>query len=284
MEDSTEKKPNYKIWHFGKTKYDKVVDERFWAEDDGSAYAHLQNYICNHKDGTLYYYSTICYSCMVDENGIKSQEYDIEDHEFRYKLWNSRKSWLKRTWEEVKFFFEYWLIDKPKDICYWIRDLVYLLKNKEAYSNQWDLDWHILDSIERNVPSLIKNSNALAFIDEAIVQLHGKDKSFDLKQYHKDHCCGYPEEVEALAVKIQNDEYGKLLQHVKLYRYYADLGCIDTSDPEQVKFDKKWRYTLPFKKGTYDEVADYDKVIAMANEQWNAIWDWMKAYGQRLND
>ena len=37
-----EKKPNYKIWHFGKTKWDRVVDERFYAENDEGAYTYLK--------------------------------------------------------------------------------------------------------------------------------------------------------------------------------------------------------------------------------------------------
>ena len=53
---------------------------------------------------------------------------------------------------------------------------------------------------------------------------------------------------------------------------------------EKDAFDNEWRRTLPIKKGTYDEIDDYKKLIAMTNEQWNKIWDWMKAYGQKLND
>lgn len=284
MEDNVEKKLNYKIWHFGKNKHDRVVDERFWAEDDNDAYLHLQNYLCSHDIGKKHYYSTIHYSCIIDSKGRRSQEFDIDDHCLRYKLWYESKSWFARILEDIKFFFSYWLVDKPKDLYYWARDTIYLLKNKEAYSNQWNLDMHILDSIERNVPSLIKNSQALAFIDEAIEQVHGKDKDFDLKQYHLDHCQGYPEDIEALAVKIQNEEYAKLLLHVKLYKYYAEFGNIDFDDNEQVKFDSQWRHTLPIKKGTYDEILDYKLIEALAKEQWNAIWDWMKKHGQKLCD
>lgn len=285
MEDS-EKKPNYKIWHFGKDKWDKVVDERFYAEDDDAAYAHLQSFISKSQldDSKKHYYSAVHYSCSVDDKGNKSPEFDIEDHLYRYKLWYDDKPFFARMCEEVKFFLSYWFIDKPRDFKYWVRDLVYLLKNKEEYSNQWNLDMHLLESIERNVPSLIKNSHSLAFIDDAILQMHSKDPSFDLDEYCKEHYCGYPKEVEDLAMKIQNEEYAKLLLHVKLYKYYSDVGSIDFDDEEQVKFDNEWRHTLPMKKGTYDEVSDYKKLIAMSREQWDAIWDWMKKHGQKLCD
>ena len=47
-----------------------------------------------------------------------------------------------------------------------------------------------------------------------------------------------------------------------------------------------WRKNEDSENGwyTYDEIADYKKLIAMTNEQWNKIWDWMKAYGKKLND
>lgn len=285
--EKTEKneKPNYKIWHFGKSKWDRVVDETFYAENDDDAYVHLQHWINDHVcfNFVQYYYSSICYVRYADGNGIY-EDFDIEDMAAR-KKWRARKtSFLKKAFDEITFFFSYYFISRPKDLYYWIRDLVYLLKNKEAYSNQWNLDIHILDSIERNVPSLIKNSQSLAFLDEAIIKMHGNDPQFNMKKYHEEHCMGYPKEIEDLAIKIQNEEYNKLLLHVKLYKYYADFGHINFDNDEEVMFDKKWRSTLPFKKGTYDEIADYNKAIALAQDQWNKIWDWMKMYGQKLND
>lgn len=286
MEEDKDKKPNYKIWHFGKTRWDRVVDERFYAENDGKAYEHLVEF--ENKtlvdDGSKFYYSSIHYVCVTSKNGKCNQEFDIEDHKSRKLFYRSNESWLKRLYEEIRFFFSYYFIDKPKDFYYWTRDLVYLLKNKEAYSNQWNLDWHLLDSIERNVPSLIENSCALAFIDDAILKMHGNEPGFDLDQYHRDNYAGYPKDIEELAMKIQKEEYSNLLLYVKLYKYYSSFGDVDFNNQEEVEFDKQWRYTLPIKKGTYDEISDYAKALSLSKEYWGKIWDWMKLHGQKLND
>ena len=283
-----EHKANYKIYHFGKNHYDKIVDERFYAKNDDDAYKYLQAFINTTSNENsiayYYYYATIHYAIFVDNDGNKGQEYDIDDTCYANKLIYAEKSFIKRIYKTIKDFFEYWLIIKVNDIRYAIRDFIYLMKNKEAYSNQWNLDLHLLDSIERNVPSLIENSNALAFIDEAIVKVHGNDPGFDIKKYHEEHYAGYPEDIEKLAIEIQNTEYSNLLLYVKLYKYYSTFGFVDFTNSEEIEFDKKWRHTLPIKPGTYDEIADYDKLTSLSNEYWNKIWDWMKVYGQKLND
>ncbi len=286
MENSNDMKPNYKIWHFGKTQWDRVVDERFYAKSDNEAYCHLVDFMNKTPvfDGKTFYYASIHYTYMVDENGNHSQAFDIDNLAERIVWRKSNAHWLKRAFDEIVSFFEYYFVDKPKDLYYWTRDFVYLLKNKEEYSNQWNLDMHLLDSIERNVPSLIKNSHSLSFIDQAILRMHAGDPNFNLKEYHKAHYAGYPKEVEDLAIKIQNEEYANLLLYVKLYRYYANTGSIDFDNREDVEFDRKWRHTLPIKKGTYDEIADYDKILELSQRYWDKIWDWMKFYGQTLSD
>lgn len=278
---SDNKRPNYKIYYFGKNHYDKIVLEKFYAENDDAAYAHLNTLPSN---GKTLYYAPIHYVSTVDSKGNRSPEVDIDEHHALGKWIHEDEPFLKRMWEEVKDFFVYWLVDRPKDFYYWLRDLKYLLKNKEAYSNQWNLDYHLLESIERNVPSLIKNSYALAFIDDAILQLHGNEPEFDLDKFHRDNCMGYPKEVEELAVKIQNEEYNKLLLYVKLYKYYAAFGDIDFDNPDEVAFDKEWRHTLPIKPGTYDEISDIKKMTSLAQEYWNKTWEWVKKHGQKLND
>ena len=286
MEESKENKPNYRIWHFGKDRWSRVTDEKFYAENDDAAYEHLVGFVNTVPvfDGRKFYYSHIHYVQCIDVNGKRSPEFDLDDRASRI-AWHRRSiPWWKRALEEVTFFFSYYFIARPKDLYYWIRNIVYLLKHKEAYSNQWNLDWHILESIELNVPSLIENSCALAFINEAILEVHGNEPGFDLDQYHRDNYAGYPKEIEDLAMKIQNEEYRNLLLYVKLYKYYASGGDIDFNNPEEVDFDNNWRHTLPIKKGTYDEIADCKKLASMAREQWSKIWDWMKAYGQKLND
>ena len=285
INDELKDLPNYKIYYFADNKYDKIVVEKFFAKDDDEAYKHLLEFSNKWEDrNKQLYYGTMHYVCSMNEDGNKSPYYDVEEHRKIGKWIHEDDPLIKRIWENVKDFFHYYFVDKLKDLDYWLRDIIYLLKNKEAYSNQWNLDWHILDSMKRNIPSLIKNSYALSFIDEAIIKIHGKDPGFDLKKYHEEHCFGYPKDVEDLAIKIQNEEYEKILLYVKLYQYYFNYGDIDFDDPKEVEFDKEWRHTLPIKKGTYDEISDYDEMNQLIKEYWNKIWDWMKVYGQKLND
>ena len=63
MEESKEKKPNYKIWHFGKDRWHRVTDERFYAENDDVAYKHLVEFENKTPvgDGKKFYYSSIHY-------------------------------------------------------------------------------------------------------------------------------------------------------------------------------------------------------------------------------
>ena len=275
-------KPNYKIWHFGKTKWDRVVDQRFYALDDTAAYEHYLKFVDSapNLDGHKFYYSKIFYIDVLGKDGHTHEECDIDDH----RSLSCSKSVLSYISNAVQDFFTCWIPDTTHKVKCWVRDIVYLLKNKEEYSNQWNLDAHLLRSIELNVPSLIENSHGLMFLDDAILQLHRDDKDFDLAKYHKDHCMGYPEDVEKLAMEIQNEEYRKLLQHVKLYKYYSEAGFIDYDNKDDVEFDKRWRHTLPLKPGTYDEILDYKRLESMAQEQWNSIWDWMKKHGQKLWD
>ena len=279
-------KPNYKIYYFkDNDRWEKTVIERFYARSDNEAYNHLLE-VRNAQPPSSpeLYYATIHYVSSIDKDGHKSPEVDIDEHRALGQWIHEHDPWLKKVWEEVKDFFSYWFIDRPKDFYYWLRDLVYLLKNKEAYSNQWNLDWHILDSIERNVPSLIKNSHSLAFIDDAIVQMHGNEPGFNLDKFHIDHCAGYSKDLEDLAIKIQKEEYAKLILYVKLYKYYSNFGDIDFDNSDDVALDAVYRPTLPIKKGTSNEIDDYKKILALSQEYWDKIWDWMKKHGQKLND
>ena len=281
--DTTNTKPNYKIFHFDKQR-DKIVDERFHAENDEQAYAHLLSFReSHHEDGVEYFYQNILYTSIIDFPTMP--EYDIEDHRF-YTQWKKANQVLSK-WDvfvEKVDDFLYCIADTFSNIKWKVRDFIYLMRHKEAYSNQWNLDWHLIDSIELNLPSLIKHSHAMCFLDEAVKELHKDDPNFDIYKYYAECQGNYSKEVESLAMKIQNEEYGKLLLYVKLYKYYANGGNIDYDDPEQVEFDKKWRHTLPIKPGTYDRFSDYKLLDKMTREQWENIWDWVKQHGQKLCD
>lgn len=284
--ETTEQRPNYKIFHFD-IAHHSVVDEKFYAENDEAAYQHLLKFKEAHVEDVgdvECFYKPIIYTSIFGDDYI-IPEHDIEDYDFskRWKKANKLTSRWNAFVEKVDDFL-YSIADIFYNFKYKIRDFIYLMKNKEAYSNQWNLDWHLIDTIERNVPSLIKNSQALLFLDEAVKEMHKGIPDFDIDKYYHECQGHFPKEVEDLAVKIQNEEYEKLLHHVKLYKYYSEGGYIDYDDPEQVEFDKKWRHTLPIKPGTYDRLADPKKMSDMVNEQWGKIWDWVKLYGQRLND
>ena len=272
--------PNYKIFWVD-DKHNKHIVTKFKAKDDNEAKTRLNEY-CNALNDSAYYYGRIHYVKYCSPNGdtkikcMDDKDIFLVDDDYK------QNAFIK-AFKSIGDFFEYWFLQKPLDWWYKMQDVAYLLKYGEARSNQWNLDCHLLDTIELNVPSLIKYSHGMMFIDEAILELHKNDKNFDLRKYHEEHCRGYPDDVEKLAMKIQNDEYNKLLLYVKLYKYYSDFGCVDLSNANDVKFDKEWRHTLPIKDGTYDEF-DYDKLNNLAQEQWNNIWDWVKKHGQKLYD
>ena len=271
--------PNYRIFWVDDKRIKHVV-LKFKALNDDEAYAKLKDFDSSHDDH-VYYYGIIHYCKCINSSGDKMFIRELNDHAISWD--DSKKNVFLRVVEKIGDFFAYWIYYKPIDLWYKLKDIIYLLKYNEARSNQWNLDYHLLDSIELNVPSLIKYSHCMMFLDEAILQLYGNDAGFDLKKYHESHCACYPKEVEDLAMKIQHDEYNKLLLYVKQYKYYSNYGIIDIDDPDAVEFDNEWRHTLPVKLGTYDEY-DYEKLEILYNTAWNNIWDWVKKYGHTLND
>ena len=281
MDDVVDEKdmPNYKIFWVD-DDYNKNIVLKFNAKNDEEAYAKLLEY-CKQPDDHTYYYGHIHYCKCVHSDGKTTSIRCLE----KGSIWpfKEKKCFVARVFEGMKDFIAYWLYYKHIDIWYKIKDIAYLLEHHEAQSNQWNLDQHLVDSIELNVPSLIKYSHGMMFLDEAILRLHGNDEGFDLKKYHESHYRGYPKEVEDLAMKIQQEEYSKLLLYVKQYKYYSNFGIVDPKNPDDVAFDKEWRHTLPVKKGTYDEF-DYDMLKTMYDKAWDNIWDWVKEYGHTLYD
>lgn len=278
--DEYEKKlPNYKIFWVD-SKQLKHVIKTFKAGSDEEALARLEDFMKEDFSHKFYYGKMHYVRCMDSSGDMKIRA--LEDHSDPFEDSN-KKNFLFRALSSIGDFFAFWLWQKPVDWWYSMKDVVYLLKHREARSNQWNLDMHLVDSIILNVPSLIENSHSMMFLDDAILKLHENDKDFDLKQYHLENCCGYPEEVESLAMEIQHEEYKRLLLDAKLYKYYLEAGIIDTSNEDEVKFDEEWRHTLPVKQGTYDEF-DYDKLKAMIQAAWNNVWDWVKKHGHTLCD
>lgn len=281
MEIDEKDLPGYKIFWVDENNKKHVVS-KFKADNDDEALKTLASFKEKNKDHE-YYYGHIHYVKCVDSSHKVVMMSDIDDRDDLVFDFRKKKNALVSFFEKIIDFITYWTYDKPVDWWYALKDICYLLKYGERCSNQWNLDYHLVDSIILNVPSLIKHSHGLMFIDDAIVQLHGNEKGFDLKKYHEEHCMGYPKEDEELAVKIQDEEYRKILLYAKLYVYYSNFGIVDINDKDEVKFDKTWRHTLPIKPGTYDEL-EYDKLNCLAKYAWENMWDWVKKYGQTLND
>ena len=280
MSDIDEKDlPNYQIFWVDEKQLKHTV-LKFTSSNDEDALLKCDEYSIFHVDHD-YYYGRVHYVKCLNKDGTFTIR-DISDRSDVFGENRSKNAFIRAV-DAVCDFFTYWLWQKPVDWWYSIKDTLYLLKHKESRSNQWNLDTHMIDTIILNVPSLIKNSHGLMFLDEAILRLNADDKAFDLKRYHAEHCSGYPEEVEDLAYRIQIEEYSKLLLNAKLYKYYADAGIIDTDSEDEVAFDREWRCTLPVKTGTYDEF-DYEKLNELCQNVWNSIWDWMKKYGHTLYD
>lgn len=274
-----EKLPNYKIFWVDNKQLKHVV-LRFKAENDEEALAKLNEYIASDSSQRKHYYGRMHYVRHISSSG-KTTVRALDDD---FSSGNEDKvNFFAKIFSSISDFFSYWICTKPIDWWYKLKDIAYLLKHNEARSNQWNLDAHLIDTIILNVPSLIENSHGLMFLDEAILKLHGNEVGFDLKKYHEYNCHGYPVDVENLALKIQNEEYNKLLLNARLYKYYVDAGIVDSSNPVEVEFDMQWRSTLPVKPGTYDEF-DYNKLKEMYQKSWNDIWDWIKKYGHTLYD
>lgn len=166
-----------------------------------------------------------------------------------------------------------------------LRCKLYLLKHGISKYSTWNLDSHLIDSIIKAVPCLIKNPHGLHWTTEAIIEVIGNgDPNFDAAEWESDHNFTYGHNVMKRAEEIQNAELNYLLLNARLYKYYSDFAIIDRNNPEEVLLDLHWHHTLPLVPGSYDIISDYSKLNHLAQERWNNVWDWIKKYGQRLWD
>lgn len=271
--------PNYKIiWVDGHQMKHTVL--KFKASNDDEARLMLDKWRNEHSDKD-YYWSKVHYVRIVHKDKTMTVR-EMEDNNVVFGD-EHKPNIFVRLFEAIGDFFAFWFWQKPVDWWYKLKDIAYLVKHGEARSNQWNLDMHLIDTIILNVPSLIKHSHGMMFLDEAIKELHKDDANFDIAQYHNEHCQGYPEEVEKLAMEIQQREYNYVLLNAKLYKYYVDAGIVDTDDPEAVEFDKQWRKILPVAPGSYDQM-DYTKLHEMYETAWSNVWEWVKQHGHTLYD
>ena len=286
---TTSRKPNYKIIRIEKQlkRYGflnlksyvhdaKITMTKFYAKDDDEAYAYLQDYKRVANKAYDYYYDDYSPAYLTDRKGKK---HEFDDVFAKWEFERNDKPWYKKIIENASFNLEYYLLDCPKNSWYWLRDNVFMLKHKHQYGEYWSLDSHILDDLKWNIPLLNKHAHGIAmpYIDKAVCEMHKDEKDFDIREWNKTHH-EYTNEEEKLAVKYQEESRNELLKHVKLYEYYRDHGVTDDKE-----LDKKWHFTLPIKKGTYDHF-DYKKLDALRLKHWNKIWEWMRMYGETLWD
>ena len=254
----------------------KITMAKFYAESDEKAYEYLQEYRRVANKAYDYYFDIIQSYTVVGKDG-KSHEFETLGEKWKYE--DKKDHWYKRLFDSLSFNLEFYFKDKPLDFWYWIRNNVYLLKNKHQYGEYWSLDDHILDDLKWNIPLLNKYSHGMAwpYLDKAVYETHKDEKDFDINKWNKTNH-SYTDEEEKKAIKYQEESRNELVKYVKLYEYYRDCGV--TEDKE---FDKKWRHTLPIKKGSYD-LFDYKKLDALQKKYWNKIWEWMRQMGQTLWD
>lgn len=262
-------------------KTNKITMKKFSAKDFDEARSELQEYKRLANKEYTYYVEETHQHVVIDKNG-KKKVYDscIDEWEEEAKS----RPIIVRAWSWLTLELWYWFVDRPNTFRYWVRDLIYFLKNKHDYKESWNLDCHILQDMLWNIPILIENKHGIAypFLDKAVKETHAKEKGFDIKEWNKTHYT-YTDEEEKKAIEYQNEEYERVLEYIKLYEYYRDGGSIDETDPKQVEFDKKLHYTLPIIPGTYDSL-DYDKLNVLTERNWNKIWEWMRKFGQTLWD
>lgn len=285
--ENNKQKPNYRIVRIEKQikKYGflnlksyvhnkKITMVKFHAENDDEAYEYLVNYkkIANKKYD--YYYDRWYDYCIIGNDGKKHQCADFEDrldHELNNEVW------YKRIYNDIVSNLKYVFIDRPKNLYYWMRNNIYILKNKHQYGEHWRLDNHILEDLIWNVEKLNKYSHGMDFpyCNMAVKETHKNDKNFDINKWNEQNH-SYTEEEEKLAVKYQKESRNELIKYIKLYMFYRDCGVSDYTEIE-----KEYHHTLPIKKGTYDTM-DYKKLNVLKQKYWNKIWEWMRMYGDTL--
>lgn len=254
----------------------KITMTKFYAKDDDDAYKYLQEYKKVANRAYDYYYDSYCSYVVIDRKGKKHEfESDFEQYEFE----RNDRIWYKKFADTLLFNLEFYFIDRPKYVWYWLRDNVYLLRNKHKYGEHWSLDCHILDDLKWNLPKLVKNciGVSLLYLDKAVCETHKDEKDFDVKKWNETHYEHTDEEFK-LAVQYQEEARNRLLNYVKTYEYYRDCGIT-----EDKALDKRLHHTLPIKKGTYDHF-DYKKLDALRTKYWNKIWEWMRTMGETLYD
>lgn len=263
-----------------KNKHDvkKIIMCKFWAKTDDEALKFYKDYVKIANPAYTYYYDTT--DTYVDSNG---KHFDSMSEMCAYESKNTS------IWKRISEFFENAFDScsyKFRDCKAFMKNASYFLKTGHKRSEAWSIDSHIVEDLLHNLPILKKTLHGYPsqYVDIAARTIYSKDTNFDIEQYHKRHSdYGYPEDVEALAMKLWCDEIDKLYLYVRLYNYYLNFGIVDEKNEDDVKFDKEWHHTIPYEKYKYDAI-DYKKLDKLTIKYWNLWLDQFRKIGPNLWD
>ena len=184
--------------------------------------------------------------------------------------------------------------DKTKDfICYWFWDkwanmisgwkferkrIKYFKKNGHDITEPWGLCDHLLRDLKWNLKRLKEESVGYPtqFLEEVVRNNHKNDPSFDFDSAWSSGECTNPK-VEKEALKLRDKTYDQICHEIDLYMFYSDIGNA-TEDYELTK-DMKYFYFPE----TYKEI-DWNKMSQKRKVHWDAIWDFVKKYGEGMWD
>ena len=276
-------KEHYKIFYKDQSG-NKITVFDFWAENKDKARDELEVYkmkkrLVDPDDAREYFYSGVGGWISDLGNGMEEEFDDMESMMHRDMSTES-------VWEKICDFFrsaKWWLRDMKyafADFWFWYRHYDKRTNKSHMRSESWNLDSTLLDMLEFNIPIIIEDKNGVPndFCVMARKKLHENDENFDIEKSLRANPNSNDEELK-LAEEMWNEELGRCLLHIRLYRYYSDHGMVDASEKEYVEIDKQYKDTIPYVPGTDKEI-DYLKISGMIQREWNAIWDWWKKYGQ----
>ena len=273
----------YRIFYKDQTGK-RVQVSVFWASDASAAKTELdvflkKNALVNPDDCREYFYGSSG-GIICDRGNGMEEEFD----DFGESMQED-----ETLLEKIKYFFMP-VVWKLRDIRYAFADFWYWFRHYDMRTNRshqrsesWNLDSAVLDMLEFNIPIIMRDKNGVPneFCVRARAKLHEGETGFDVSGSFRTNPNSSDTEME-LASKMWDEELGRMLLHIRLYRYYSDYGISDgENDPAYVEIDRKYKDTIPYVPGTDSEI-DYAKAGELIQREWRAIWEWMTEYGQSL--
>lgn len=270
---------HYKIFYKDGDKKVEVFD--FWAATEQQALDELEIYrkkqelVCP-TDAKTYYYGRKGGIITDLGNGMER-----ESDGFGEGFLDDDTAWEKITgifWKTAWWFrdLKYAFVD----FWFWFRHYDMRTNKSHNRSESWNIDSHILDDIEFNIPRLIESKQGVPteFCCKARAKLHENEPGFDVEKSYRANPNSSDDEL-SLASELWTAELNALLLHVRLYRFYEDHGLVDDRDPAYVSIEKEYGHTIPYKPGT-DKSIDYEELFKLTGREWSEIWKWWAKYGR----